>query len=210
MEINWIESDEISIIYIGDTMCSWCYGMVPELIKIKNNHPELKFRLINGGLRPFNTEKAIEMADFLKSHWVEIEHRTGQKFAYDILTDPTFIYDTEPAARAVVTVRKMNSSLEFDFFKAIQTAFYLHNKNTNLIETYLEIAKDFSLDLEQFKRIFESADIKNATLADFQLSQRMGIRGFPSLVLKKSNEFTLLAHGYQTAENVESILEKLM
>jgi putative protein-disulfide isomerase len=210
METNWIESDEISIIYIGDTMCSWCYGMVPELIKIKNNHPELKFRLINGGLRPFNTEKAIEMADFLKSHWVEIEHRTGQKFAFDILKDPSFIYDTEPAARAVVAVRKMSPSLEFDFFKAIQTAFYLHNKDTNLIETYLEIAKDFSLDLEQFKQIFESAEIKKATLADFQLSQRMGIRGFPSLVLKKSNEFTLLAHGYQTAENVESILEKIM
>ena len=69
---DWLETEENTIIYIGDTMCSWCYGFAPELDKFISNHKDYKVRIVNGGLRPGNTEKINTMSDFLKSHWVEI------------------------------------------------------------------------------------------------------------------------------------------
>lgn len=209
MNYDWIKSDNNALIYIGDAMCSWCHGIAPELTKLKDNHPELEFRLVMGGLRPYNTEKAIDMADFLKSHWVEIEERTGQPFKHDILKDPDFIYDTEPASRAVVVARKMNPEIEFEFFKAVQEAFYRDNKNTNEVSTYLELAADFDLDVDAYEHFFNSSEIKEFTRADFQLSQQMGIKGFPSLVLKKGEQFSLIANGYQTAENIEAIIASI-
>ena len=205
---DWINSPQDALIYIGDAMCSWCHGMAPELDKLIHNHPELEFILINGGLRPHGTETNATMADFLKSHWVEIAERTGQPFNYTILADQEFIYDTEPSARAVVVTRILNPSKEFEFFKAVQMAFYRDGKDTNKLKTYLDLAKEFNFDLSTFQKTFESDEAKYQTKQDFALAQQMGIKGFPSLVLKKGGKFTLIANGYREAEMIEkTILE---
>ena len=207
MNLDWIKSEENALIYVGDTMCSWCHGFSPELDKLKSNHPELNFRLVMGGLRPYNTEKAIDMAEFLRSHWVEIGERTGQPFSLDILDDPNFIYDTEPASRAVVVARLMNPEIEYEFFKAVQHAFYAGNKNTNDVKTYLEIAKEYDLDVAEYEKLFTSEEAQLHTRSDFKLSSDMGVRGFPSMILKVGSRFVQIANGYQKAENIEEILQ---
>lgn len=209
MNTDWIRNDEDALIYVGDAMCSWCYGIAEEVTTLKNNHPELAFISLMGGLRPYNTERAIDMADFLKGHWDEVNKRSGQPFTYGILQDPEFIYDTEPASRAVVTVREMAPEKEFDFFKAVQKAFYFEGKNPNHLATYLPIAEAFELDTEKYASLFQSERIKEETKRDFQLAQEMGIKGFPSLVLKKNGQFSLIANGYNTAEQIEKIIAQI-
>lgn len=209
MNFDWISDDKDALIYIGDPLCSWCYGITQELDKLKTAHSDLDFYLVMGGLRPFNTETAFEMADFLKSHWIEIEERTGQPFSFDILSNETFIYDTEPPARAVIVCRFMNPSIELEFFKHVQTAFYKENKNTNEVGTYLQIASKFKLDVQKFEELYLSEQIKSQTKADFQLASDMGIRGFPSIVLKKDGQFSLIANGFDTAENISSRIKNI-
>ena len=191
-------------------MCSWCHGFSPELDQIVKDNSQFELKLVMGGLRPFNTEKAIDMADFLKSHWVEINERTGQPFSFDILKDESFVYDTEPASRAIVVARTMKPEIEYDFFKAVQMAFYRDNKNTNQLETYLPIAAHFGLELNAFERFFNGEEIKTRTKADFQLSGRFGIKGFPSLILKHNGSFTQLSSGYTTAYNVNNIIQEVL
>lgn len=210
MNYNWIESETDALIYIGDTMCSWCYGFAPTFEKFVEKHTELPLHLVMGGLRPNSTEKAIDMADFLKGHWDEITERTGQPFKFDILNDPDFVYNTEPASRAVVVARIMKPTIELDFFIAIQRAFYAQNKDTNNVETYVEIAKEFDLDANEYRELFLSEEAKYATKSDYQLSAEMGIKGFPSVVLKKGKEFIMLANGYRSFEDLEAVYDKVM
>ncbi len=209
MNYNWLQNETDALIYIGDPLCSWCYGIAPELDQLKNHFPKLDFRIVMGGLRPFGKEKAIEMADFLTSHWVEIEKRTGQPFSYEILKNSDFIYDTEPPCRAIVTARNLAPALELEFFKAVQKTFYFENKDTNLSNTYLEIAKKFNFDLNKFEVLFHSDAIKEETRTDFQITQDMGIKGFPSLVLKKDGKYALVANGFDSAENITDRIENL-
>lgn len=209
MSLDWLTSKSNALIYIGDPLCSWCYGIAPELDILKDQLKEIDFHIVMGGLRPFNTEKAIDMADFLREHWVEIEQRTAQPFCYEILHNSDFIYDTEPPSRAAIVVRNMNPTLELDFFKAVQRAFYFENKDTNQIETYLKLAEEFGLDVYTFERLYTSDAIKTETKKDFQLSQDMGIRGFPSIVYKKGAEFHLVANGFDTAENIKNRIQNL-
>jgi putative protein-disulfide isomerase len=209
MSLDWLTSKSNALIYIGDPLCSWCYGIAPELDLLKDQLKDVDFHMIMGGLRPFNTEKAIDMPDFLRAHWVEIEQRTAQPFSFDILHNPDFIYDTEPPSRAAIVVRRMKPTLELDFFKAVQRAFYFENKDTNEIETYLELAKEFGLDVHAFERLYVSDVIKTETKNDFQLSQELKIRGFPSIVYKKGSDFHLVANGFDTAENIKNRIQKL-
>ncbi|NJL12356.1 MAG: hypothetical protein HC913_04725 [Microscillaceae bacterium] len=109
-------------------------------------YPDWPFRILLGGLRPGTTTVMSEKQKaFLRHHWEEIHQLTGQPFGYDILERNDFIYDTEPAARAVVVVRQLHPLLTFDFFKAIQAAFYVRGQDTNALETYLELCDDFLL-----------------------------------------------------------------
>lgn len=210
MDFEWIKNEENALIYIGDTMCSWCYGFTKVLDAFIKSHPELKVRLVQGGLRPNNVEKIVDLADFLRTHWVEIGERTGQPFTQTILSDPNFIYDTEPASRAVVVARMIDPTKELAFFKAVQNAFYYKNENTNDIETYLTIAKALDIDVLIFEKLFNSEEARYNTRADFQLSAEMDVKGFPSTIIKKGKEFIMLSNGFRDLKDLELVYEKIM
>ena len=178
--------------------------------KFIKSHPELKVRLVQGGLRPFNTEKIYGMQDFLRSHWEEIKERTGQPFNYDILLNETFVYDTEPASRAVIVARMIDETKEWAFFKKVQTAFYKENKDTSKLATYIEIAKELGLDTDKFTKLFDTDEAKYATKSDFQLANEMGVKGFPSVVIKVGKEFFMISNGYREAKDLEEVYQRVL
>ena len=102
----------------------------------------------------------------------------------------------------MVTVRQVAPEKELAFFKAVQTAFYHKNQDTHSLETYQSIAKAMDIDVLTFSTFFQSDAAKMATNADFQLSAAMGVRGFPSMVLKKGENYYLISNGYQEAASV--------
>ena len=135
--------------------------------------------------------------------------RSGQPFRYDILKDHTFVYDTEPASRAVVTVRMIEPEKELAFFKAVQTAFYAESKKTDKIETYIEIAKNLGIDSTKFKELFDSEEARFATKLDFQISSEMGVKGFPSVVIKTKGQFFMISNGYREVSDLEKVYQNV-
>jgi len=191
------------IIYVGDPMCSWCYGFSGELSKVLAEFgDELELEMVMGGLWPYNTQTMRDLSDFLHSHWKEVHERSGQPFAYDILADEDFVYDTEPACRAVRVIREIAPDQELAFFQAVQRAFYANNKNTHEVGTYLAIAKELGIDQTAFQAKFNTVEMKQAVKQDFSRAAQLGIRGFPSVVLQVGSNYFLVASGYSTAEKV--------
>lgn len=209
MPYSWLNAQNPTIIYIGDPMCSWCYGFAPEITELKDALPEYEFKIVLGGLRPGGTETNEDLGEFLDHHWRDVEKRTGQPFNYDVLNDTNLVYDTEPACRAVVTARNMDPAIELSFFKAVQSAFYLDGKDIRDTETYVELAKKFNLDTDQFRKDFESEEMRYATRADFQLSSEMGVRGFPSMVMRHEGQLFMIANGFTTSEELLKTIEKI-
>lgn len=198
-----------TIIYVGDPMCSWCYGFAPEITKLKAAYPTYEFKTVLGGLRPGGTETNEDLGDFLREHWPDVTKRTGQKFNYNILDDPDLVYDTEPAARAVVVARSMKPEIELEFFKAVQTTFYIDAANMRSAETFVKLAKQFGLDPVKYKSLFESNEMKAATREDFQLAAEMGVRGFPSLLLNIGGKLYPIANGYMSFERLKKKIDEL-
>lgn len=199
-----------TIIYIGDPLCSWCYGVADEIQKVKdNNSEEFEFKLVIGGLRPYNTETMADLSDFLKHHWDDVSERSGKEFNYSILQDKAFVYDTEPPSRAVWVMRELNPKNEFSFFKDIQKLFYYDNKNTNELESYRELVIKYDVEFGAFSELYNSTDARLGIKQDFEYSTQLGVKGFPSVVLKKGSEYFLIANGYNTAENIQKIIDKI-
>jgi putative protein-disulfide isomerase len=201
---------EKSLIYVGDPMCSWCYGFGVPLHQLMDHLPDVPLTVVLGGLRAYNKEI---MPDALKStlhhHWSEVTKRSGKPFGNHQFDREGYIYDTEPACRAVVTIRAHAPEHTLTMYHAIQHAFYAMSRDITQTSVLADIWQELrdglplnesNFSREEFVTTFESDIIKSLTRNDFEMAQQWGIRGFPALIAVADGQAQLVANGYMEAD----------
>ncbi|WP_020527546.1 DsbA family protein [Flexithrix dorotheae] len=197
------------IIYVGDPMCSWCYGIANELDKLVGEYQNrAKFRIVMGGLRPHTQEPMDgETKKMIRHHWEEVNKRSGQPFKYDLLAEDTsFIYDTEKPCRAVVVVRNLKPESAFSFYKDVQSAFYAENMDTNIPGNYVSIAEKHGISSDEFLKGFSTEEIRKETYEDFVWAKQVGVTGFPTVIYKYEDTLYAVALGYNSFENMKKTI----
>jgi len=201
----------MQLIYVADPMCSWCYGISEEVASLKSKYAEkMGFQLVMGGLRPYNTETMQDLGEMLSHHWDAVEERSGRPFKRDILSDVSFIYDTEPPSRAVISMRAINPEAEFDFFKDVQVAFYRDNENTNDEQTYVNLLPKYGVDAETFLKYYHSEGMKSAVKVDFAIASKLEVRGFPTLMLESDEAYHVISRGYAPVTTLEIRIQAII
>ncbi|MGB0432406.1 MAG: DsbA family protein [Bacteroidia bacterium] len=192
-----------TLYYFVDPMCSTCYGYTKELTRIREQlNTKIDFEIIVGGLRPHGTETIKEMKSFLTDQWLQIQQQSEVEFNYNILDTCNLKYDTEPACRAVVTMKKLKPNLVFDYLKAIQKGFYFHNYSPNEPATFALQAKEFGVQLIDFLEAFNSNEIKELTKAEFAFAKKCEIKSLPSLAIEQNGDLMIVAQGIVNHELV--------
>jgi len=208
--VQWATDHEI--IYIGDPMCSWCWGISPQLNALERYGKSIgvPFRLVMGGLRPGGGDAwNEEFKNYLKHHWEEVNKRSGQPFGMDLFEKEAFNYDTEPSCRAIVTVRELSPEKTLSFYELVQHHFYVKNNDPNLVEFYQPICEQLDIDFSAFKAFFNSPKAKELTQKDFVLNREWGIRGYPSVVVRKGKELHLIASGFAKFEDLKDRVDQV-
>ncbi len=195
--------------YLADPMCSWCWGFAPVIEAIRQNYRDhLNVELVLGGLRPGTKMPmgSVQREEILH-HWQAVQHRTGQPFRFEGAMPEGFIYDTEPASRAVVTISTINPETIFPFFKAIQSAFYVEQADVTKPDVLALLAVSVGVDAQHFLQIFESDAAKNQTLAHFHKARQWGIHAFPTVIVQNVTGYSLLVSGYCPLEQLRPQLD---
>lgn len=190
-------------------MCSWCWGFSPIIESIRRHYSNrLNIELVLGGLRPGTKLPIAKMQrDEILQHWHNVQRMTGQPFQFEGAMPEGFIYDTEPACRGVVTAATMDPHVTFPFFKAIQYAFYVEQRDVTKPAILVQLAVDLGINQKNFLQLFESEKIKEQTLAQFHQAHQWGIQGFPSLIIQNESNYNLLANSYCPEEKLCSQLD---
>lgn len=203
------------VIYVGDPMCSWCYGIAPVVAGLQEycDLHHIGFEIVVGGLRSGGGDQwNAQFRSFLRHEWQKIEETTGQPFAFDLLDLEYFDYDTEPSCRAVVVARNLlpadNQKSLVDFFAKVQKKFYLDNQDPKEAIFYQSICDAVEIDYSIFQKSFESVEAKEKTIEDFRWCTQLGVRGFPSFLLIKDHEVSLLTAGYTSLQSLIRKVEK--
>ena len=205
------QSDKTEIIYVGDPMCSWCWGISPSLIQLRDHFRKDKvaFRVIVGGLRPGGGEPwNDQMKAFLRHHWEQVTERSGQMFGYDLLDREVFNYDTEPSCRAVVAARPLVKEREMEFFEAVQHKFYVESQDPGQVSFYAGICDQFDLNYGVFLDRFESDVVRQETIDEFNLNRSWGVQGYPSVLLLHNDQLHKIAYGYSTFDQMKEQMER--
>ena len=192
-------------IYVGDVMCSWCWGFAPTLTKLTENF-QIPMRVVNGGLRPGDSAEALDdrMAGFLGHHWDQVSEASGQPFDRGFLDRRDgWIYDTELPAIAVSTMRQADEPSTLEFFSRLQQAFYAEGIDVTDPAEYETLLDGFPVDKSGFLTEMATTEMKWKAWEDFEESRAMGITGFPALLLRLDGEHIIVTRGYAPYESLE-------
>ncbi|GAB4480810.1 MAG: DsbA family protein [Burkholderiaceae bacterium] len=198
------------LVYIADPMCSWCYGFTPQLESLLESMPDAELELVMGGLRAYESEPMDETRKAeIRDHWKRVHEVSGQPFGVDATAREDFVYDTEPACRAVVTMRAGAGPLAYAFFRATQDAFYRDGRDVTRDDVLADVAAGIGVPREAFAEAFASDELKEITRQEFDMVQRWGINGFPTLLLVHGDELHLVASGYTDAATLRERIEQI-
>jgi putative protein-disulfide isomerase len=198
--------------YFADPMCSWCWGFSPAIETLREEfHERTKIALVLGGLRPGETAPLTAAArEDILHHWQQVHERTGQPFRFDNALPPGFVYDTEPASRAVVAIGGIEPTLIFPLFRAIQNAFYAEGRDVTQAGALAELAAGLGIDAAAFMQAFDSDAARAKTQAHFRQARQAGVRGFPALILQQDSQLHAVSNGCQPLEVVREAIDRAL
>lgn len=208
-----MNNKELALIYVWDAYCGWCYGLSKSLQAFHENHLELPLTVLSGGL--FVGHKKLPIASF--SHIPEANKRISQLTGAELgtpyqtlLEEGTFVMDSEAAAKGFSALRFFAPERAYYLASSIQRAFYYEGKSLSDPATYREIATANNLDPEAVLARFEDIVSTEDAHADFAKVQQLGVQSYPTLLLRKGDEFIELGGGVMTAEKIEARLESVI
>ncbi len=193
-------------------MCSWCWGFAPVFGTLTEALTDrLPVTVMLGGLRPGTTipQDAAEKAA-RRQHWQNVARASGQPFDFSFFDRPDFVYDTEPAARAVVVARRFGSAWAHRVLTAVQAAFYRDNRDVTNEDVLTDIAATCGLARTAFSEALLSDAAYAETREDFARVRDLAIGGFPTVLGQDRRELTVLVAGYRPWNTVRPVIERWM
>ena len=199
------------LLYVMDPMCSWCWGFAPvaKALVEQAQAAGVELHLVVGGLRT-GSGSALEPATrrYILEHWQAVTEATGQPFTFEGALPEGFVYDTEPACRAVVAARSLAPDCAWKLVKLIQQAFYVQGRDVTQASVLVELAETAGVPRIEFAAAFDSAEQHAATAADITWVQDLGIAGFPTLLAERNGQLALLTNGYQPLAPLSDLLAR--
>ena len=209
----------MKLIFVGDPMCSWCYGFGKELSALVALHPELPLEIVVGGVRAGATDLLDDAGkQFRLAHWARVEANSGLPFNREgFMAREGFVYDTEPICRAVVTSRKFAPQGDLlKVFRALQVAFYVDALDTTDGRVLSDVvakaltAQGLAADTDAVLAVYQAQDTIAATQTEFRRARALGVRSFPTLLLETPKGMQVVSPGYAQVGEMDRQLKAML
>lgn len=201
----------VELLYAANPMCSWCWGFAPVMRGIMRRHGgRVRITTVLGALGRGDLPMRAEDKAAVRGHWEHVQARTGQPFDFAFFERESFVYDTEPACRAVAVVRAQQGELALPYLVAVQEAFYVHNIDVTRPQELQRLAEGLGVDGTAFAEAMASPAMLAAVAQEFADVARLGVTGYPTLLGLSDGRATVLSLGCQPAAEVETALAALL
>jgi len=211
-ESSLIKSDKkpVKIIYYTDPICSSCWGIEPQLRKLKleyGNNIEVEYRM--GGLLPnwsYNSGGISKPSD-VAHHWDEVSVYYDMPIDGNVWLEDA-LNSSYPPSIAFKAAQMQDNEKAILFLREIREMVFLQKKNITKWE-HLELAgKKVGLDIVKLKTDYEGK-AKELFEEDLKLGRELGVRGFPTMFFTDTTGQKEMVYGSKPYSTFESTLLKL-
>lgn len=200
----------VKIIYYTDPICSSCWGIEPQLRKLKleyGNSVEIEYRM--GGLLKdwsYNSGGISKPSD-VAHHWDEVSVYYDMPIDGNVwLEDP--LYSSYPPSIAFKAAQIQDNEKAILFLREIRELVFLQKKNITKWEHLESAAKKVGLDIVKFKTDFEGK-AKELFEEDLKMARELGVRGFPTMFFIDTKGQKEMVYGSKPYSSFENKLLKL-
>ncbi|NOT36878.1 MAG: DsbA family protein [Saprospiraceae bacterium] len=200
----------MKIIYFTDPICSACWGIEPQLRKLKlmyGPHLHIEYRM--GGLLPdwsYNAGGISKPSD-VSHHWDEVSPYYDMPIDGDIwLEDP--LSSSYPPSIAFKAAQLQDEEKSILFLRELREMVFLKKKNISKWENLESAAQKVGLNTFTLK-IDYAGKAKDLFNEDLKLGSELGVKGFPSLYIVDSSNKRELVYGAKPFSVIETAILKL-
>jgi len=201
------EKKPVRIVYYTDPICSSCWGIEPQLRKLKleyGDYFEIDYRM--GGLLPdwnYNSGGISKPSD-VAHHWDEASLHYEMPIDGDVwIEDP--LDSSYPSCIAMKAAQMQSKEKAIYFMRILREKLYLDKKNIAKWNVIEEAAKTAGLDIQKLKSDYDG-DAKKLFQEDLNLGKKLGVRGFPTLFFADGNQNQLTVYGSKPYASYENAL----
>ena len=202
--------NKVRLIYFTDPICSSCWGIEPQLRKLKleyGEHIDIEYRM--GGLLPdwnYNSGGISKPAD-VAEHWDEVSVYYDMPIDGDLwLEDP--LNSSYPPSIAFKAAQLQDEDKAVLFMREMREMMFLKKKNLAKWEHIATAAESVGLNVEQLKTDFEGK-AKILFEEDLKIAREYGVRGFPTIYLVNNDGNKEVVYGSKPYALYEAAILKL-
>ena len=200
----------VKLIYYTDPICSSCWGIEPQLRKLKLEYGDsiaIEYRM--GGLLPdwsYNSGGISKPSD-VAHHWDEVSAYYDMPIDGDVwLEDP--LQSSYPPSIAFKAAQLQDADKAVLFLRELREMLFLQKKNIARWENLAIAAEVSGLNIIQLKNDYESRAVE-LFHDDLALAKKMGVRGFPSMFFTDAEGRTEFVYGTKPYAVYEQAVLKL-
>ncbi|UYQ95692.1 DsbA family protein [Chitinophaga horti] len=204
-------SKPLKIIYFTDPICSSCWGIEPQLRKLKleyGNAVEVEYHM--GGLLPdwsYNSGGISKPSD-VAHHWDEVSHHYQMPIDGDVwLEDP--LSSSYPPSIAFKAAQMQDEQKAITFMRELREMVFLRKKNITKWENISEAATKVGLDANRLQQDY-NGQADTLFRDDLKLASKMGVRGFPSIFVTDRQGRSEFIYGTKPYGLYETAIQKLL
>lgn len=200
----------VKIIYYTDPICSSCWGIEPQLRRLKLEYgPSLEVEYRMGGLLPdwsYNSGGISKPAD-VAHHWDEVSAYYDMPIDGDVwLEDP--LNSSYPPSIAFKAAQMQDTDKAILFLRELREMVFLHKLNITRWEHLATAANRAGMNAEQMRNDI-SGKAEQLFQEDLRLARELGVRGFPSVFLLDPAGRREFVYGSKPYEVFEAAVQKL-
>jgi predicted DsbA family dithiol-disulfide isomerase len=202
----------IRVIYYTDPICSSCWGIEPQLRKLKLEYGHLlKFEYRMGGLLPdwsYNSG-SISKPEDVAQHWDEVSYYLQMPIDGDVwLEDP--LHSSYPPSIAFKAAQLQNDQKALVFLRRLRELLFLEKKNITKWKHVKQAALYSQLDVNQLKEDYLNGSAEKHFLEDLELGRKLGIRAFPTIIFIDVDGNDQIVNGSKPYKDYELAIKNLL
>ena len=206
------ENKPVKLLYFTDPICSSCWGIEPQLRKLKQEYGHyfnIEYRM--GGLLKNWKEYGgsdVNGPESVAKHWNEAGAFYQMPIDGDLWKEDP-LHSSYPPAIAFKAAQLQGNHKANRFLRKLKEMVFVEKKNITKMEHLLEAAVNTGLDIARFK--IDYADkARQLFEEDLALTGEWGVRGFPTIYFIDGEDNRFKVYGSKPYEVYQQALLKLI
>lgn len=211
---------KLKITQYTDPMCVWCYAIEPSLRKINyllkdKVEFENKLGLLIGdvtaaiGDDEFSEKRYEQLRSELKQHFQYTARKAGMPMSIKHMDERKKEDITSlPMSVAYMAMKLTDENFADDYMRCMRQATHSYDIITSRYENLIELASDFPIDMDEFKKYLENGEALSLLKKDVEYCRSQGIQSFPTILMEYGDNKQYL-YGYVEYDTFKNVIEKI-